>query len=314
MSSAFKITREKDKGYSAIFGIKLKGIRVLPAEERDHYENFVIRQIGRQMDVINCLHESPILHTTELRYLYHPDRPHQIDVYFLVRIIEPQKQKAIETAFWFHDYFFNQLMVNNQHHEFERVTEESVLGFLIDPFEFNDLAEIVRREAYIPLDISHTLRSKPVGFCIPNRSAASHQEKPGKADIYYVFPFSLTLNNMERLCHILYLQKNPMLVSVRLQPYKITEQDENLFLDRLVQCEKYAQLPLEKERYDHNDSILPYLRNRAAQLYHHCAKNLSEFLDAAFLQKIQIVSSTSLPHDVISVLGATLTEHTGHPN
>jgi len=270
-----------------------------------------MRQLGRQMDVIHSLHEAPTNHTLELRYLYDPDHPHQINVYFLIKIIEPQKKKATETALWFHDYFFNQLMVNNEHHEFEPVSDAKLLEYLIEPFAFNELGEIVRREDYIPLDTAHKLKARPMGFQkIQTNKTAQPQ---CRSEIYYIFPFSITLNNMERLCHILYLQKSPILVSICLKPYKISEQDEKLFQNRLNQCEKYSQLSIGDKKFDDIDQVIPYMKKQANHLYHNCAKSFAQFLDAAFLQKIQIVSSSPLPHEVISITGTTLTEHTGHP-
>ena len=309
MQPALKISKIKGKNYSAVFAIKVKGIRVLPAEERRDYAGFIIRQLGRQMDVIHSLHEAPVNYTIDLRYLYHPKRPHRIDVYFLIKVIENGKQKAAESAMYFYDFFFNQLMVNNQHHEFEPVHDGDFLEYLIEPFEFNEFAEIVRREDNIPLDTARKLQVKPMGFHRPKTTSKA----TSSAEIYYVFPFSITLNNMERLCHTLYLQKNPILVSICLRPFKVSEKEENLFQDRLNQCEKYSQLSIGNEKFDDIDQVIPYLQNQAAKLYQRCSQNLSQFLDAAFLQKIQITSSAPLPHGVISVTGATLTEHTGHP-
>lgn len=313
MKPASKITKINGKQYSVVFAIKLKGIRVLPIEERKHYDDFVIRQMGRQMDVIHSLHEAPTNQTIELRYLYHPNRPHQIDVYFLVKIVEFQRERATENASWFYDYFFNQLMVNNQHHEFEPVLDNNFLEYLIEPFEFNELAEIVRREDYIPLDTVCKSKAKHLGFHRSATDPSSKTNSQNSAQIYYVFPFAITLNNMERLCHILYLQKNPILVSICLQPYKISEQDEELFQDQLNQCEKYSQLSLNTSHCGDLDKVVPYMKKQANHLYHNCAKSFAQFLDAAFLKKIQIVSSSDLPLEVISIAGATITEHTGHP-
>ena len=91
-----RIAGRINKGvYTATFGIRLVGIRILTLEEHQSYEDFSMTLLGSQMDFIHSLHELAEDFAIELRYLFNPQEPHLIKVYFLVQVTGSKKSDVI---------------------------------------------------------------------------------------------------------------------------------------------------------------------------------------------------------------------------
>lgn len=90
-----RIAGRINKGvYTTTFGIRLEGIRILTSEEHQSYEDFSMTLLGRQMDFIHSLHELAEDFAIELRYLFNPQEPHLIKVYFLVQVTGSKKSNV----------------------------------------------------------------------------------------------------------------------------------------------------------------------------------------------------------------------------
>ncbi len=195
-------------------------------------------------------------------------------------------------------------------HEFELVEEKKKLNYLMEPFDLRHVAEIARREDMIPLDTIRKVTSR-VGFGAPGEEVEKEGGTCTSSQIYYVFPYSLNLDNMEKVCNVLFLQNLPGMISICMRPYMLTERDEAFLETRIKMCEKYSQLGIGIS--DNIESLDPFLKKQANALYDSCANTLLKLQDAAFLQKVQIVSSHPITQEVVNTVGITLTEHSGHP-
>lgn len=302
--------------FAATFGIHLHGIHILPEDHRKNRDEFAMNLLGRQMDFINSLFELPARYAVELRYYFTPEDPYQVHIFFLIQVREPTRKAVAETAADCERYFLRLLQIHNHLHEFAPIETEEKLINLMEPFKIKHLVELVRREDLIPLDSTHKIAAKPVGFHTgpdaPDKTdAPPPPPHPDTPHIYYVFPYSLHLGNMERLCQTLLLQSHPCMINVCMRPYHLTGDDEIHFEERIQLCEKYAQLGLASS--EDVEKLRPFLRNQANTLYKNCARDFSQLQDAAFLQRVQIASSHPISHELVTVLGASLTEHTGHP-
>ncbi len=304
MTFAKIITESNGRGINITFCIMLKGILVQPLELRANPKDFAASLLGRQLDFIHSLHGLPIDYTIDLRYLFTPEQPDLIRIYFIFRINDISGE---ESAKW-EKYFLNRLQVENNLHRFEPVTDENELKYLIEPFEVRHIAEIVRREDRIHLDTARKIATRSLGFM---HDKHGEPETCSDDEIYHIFPYSLHLGNMERLCNTLLLQSYPCLISICMKPYYLTRYDEKLFEERIHTCEKYAQLQLS---YSSNvDKLNPFLKMQAETLYKYCVKDLTQLQDASFFQKVQIVSPHPVPYEVVTVFGSMLTEQTGDP-
>ena len=313
MKFARIIKQTGSETFTATIGIKLQGMRVLPQEVSMKYEEFVINALSRQMDFIQSLHDLPEECALDLRYLFDPKDQHAINVYFLIRVKAVSKNEAVTSAQHLEKYLLHLLLINNNLHEFVPVIEESELSYLIEPFLFQHIVEITRREEFIELDTMTRKRCRPfVGFS--NEAIIEPLDKNmsmSPACIYYVFPYLLNLSNMERLCNILFLQTHPCVVSVCINPRRITPLDFTKLEERVQLCEKFAQLTISAA--PDVDKLKPFLRSQAHVLYKQCTKELLQLQDAAFLLKFQIASSRPIGQELVDIAGTTVTEHTGQP-
>ena len=80
------ITKKRGrKNYASMFGIRLSGIGIAPCDEYTNYEKFATNVLKKQMDFIQSLHELKESFTVDLRYLFDPDEPCTINIYFLIQ-------------------------------------------------------------------------------------------------------------------------------------------------------------------------------------------------------------------------------------
>lgn len=307
-----KLTKKiSDKKYSATFGIMLDGIYVTPANEHKNDNKFTLSLLAGQMDFIHSIHDTGLEYAIELRYFFDPDAPFRITVYFLVQTTAATKSRAVAKSKNLENYFLNLLQVINNLYKFKPLADRDRLSYLIEPFEFNSLAEIVRREDVIPLDSVRKKNVRHLGFGSSGFGSQAEKKDDKSSRIYYIFPYLLNLNNMERLCNILLLQNYPCLISICMQPYFLTDKDEADFEARNNLCEKYSQLNFNSA--GDIEQLAPFLKKQASALYKKCSATLTQLEDAAFFQKVQIVSSHPIENEVAGILGTAITEHAGHP-
>lgn len=295
----------------ATLAVALRRLHIQPFGDKNDQENYARESLGRQMDFIHGLFEPSWDIAAELRYLFDPQAPYTVRVYCLVRVTGDTADAARCAAGKRGEFFISVLQVNTPYYEFEPVADPDQLSYLVQPFEPAHIAELIRREDRIALDSPRRSSARPAGFQpSPDQRPDTTERIP--PEIYHVFPYSLSLDNMKRLCSILLLQSAPCLVSICLRPYLLTDADEERMEERICLCEKYAQLSLKST--ENVEQLRPFLKKQAELLYQSCARELTQLQDAAFLFKVQIVSAQPVPHELITVTGATLTEHTGHPH
>ncbi len=299
------------KSGSIIFGIELTGLQVMPATESSDPEKFASKMISQQMDFAHSLHELSEEFSIELRYFYDPANPYKIHVYFLVQFKPGEEETPKEATERFSACILNLMDVNFPIHEFTAINDKPRLKYLIFPFEFNHIAEIVRREDIVPLDTIRKTANKAIGF--GTKIQGNNPKEQNDAQIYHVFPFLLPLDNRERLCSALFMQHNPCIVSICLRPYGLTETDEKEMENHISSCEKYSQISLGSTNINEVDTLRPFLNKQAARLYENCSDMLTSLQDAAFLKKVQLASNAPLSPELINTCGASFTEHTGHP-
>ena len=293
----------------AITGFQLQGMRIVPQEESHKYEHFSQTLLDKQMDFIHSLQTIPEDFSLELRYLSDPAEPHNIRIYFLLKVAASGREKIDEKSEQMSRHMLNLLMINNPCHEFRAVAEEKELRYLFEPFEFSHVAEIVRREDLIGLDAMRKRTTRTMGFDSEAAPCNPQGTEIKLSQIYYVFPFTFHLDNMERVCSVLFLQHQPCLLSVCLRPYRMNPKDENHLEGRIKSCEKYSQLSIGLS--EDVEKLEPFLKMQATTLFKNCAKEFLALQDASFLMKIQMASPVPVPFDLWSVVGSTITAPTG---
>ncbi|MBW2135863.1 MAG: TraM recognition domain-containing protein, partial [Deltaproteobacteria bacterium] len=312
MEFAKIIKKVNSQEYAATFALRLRGMRVAPAEEQQKYENFAHSLLARQMDFIQALDALPPECAIDLRYLFDPQTPFEIKVNFLVRVTGPTRAQALVQADKLGPYLLHLLLIHNHLHDFVLVADPAELRYLIEPFKFRHLVEIIRREDLIGLETVKKKTTRFIGFKTGPTELPAGPSPEFVSQIYYVFPYTLHPDNLERLCNMLFLQQYPCLVSICLRPYRLTLADETTMEKRLQLCEKYSQLTFGKIS-EEVELLEPFLKTQATALYKHCAREYLQLQDVAFLLKVQLASSHPIALELANVVGTTITEHTGDP-
>ncbi len=303
-----------DPAHAAVtLGIRLDAVRLLPREERESYGGFSVSMLDRQMDFLRSLRGLPEGCAVEIRYLRDPDDRHRLRIGLLVRAEGESEAAADRTCTEAGQYVLDLLTVHHPFHTFCPIDDPQELRRFLTPFPFRDVVEILRREVRIALDAVRHEVGSPLGFadeaCGPDPLG---RVGPGDPPcIYYAFPFALSLENLERLCNALLLVPGPCLLSVVLRPYRLTPADEQGLERRIRLCEKFAQLNLDG-RGD-LEKLEPFLKGQATALYKNCSREFLQLRDAAFLAGIRLASPEPVPQSLVATVGASLTEHTGHP-
>lgn len=300
--------------WTAACAIELRAIRAMPGAQDHALGELQHKLIDRQLDFIRSLSEIGPESALELRYLREPTAPGRIRVYFLIRSADSSEQAAHTRCEEAASYVERLLMLNDWVHAFEPVTDPPTLDRLHVPFEFEEIVDLTRRSERIVLDRVTAEAAAVMGFRISAGRADSSEAAPEKApSIHFVYPFILTFDTMERLCGALLLQESPCFVSIGLRPYRLTREDRQILLDRMLLCEKFAQLNIAAGVPDHVEELAPFLKKQAETLYWQCSRTLRELEDAAFQLTILLVSAAPIRPEVAALVGTSVTEHAGHP-
>lgn len=304
----------KDGSVDVFLAIRLKSIAMLVVDSISNQQHIINDLIDMQMDTLRGIHEMQHHFTLDLRLIRHDRNDFCIDVCILIKIPAQNQESGMQAAENVGTELLHLLSVNQKYRYFEAVTEQADLDRIIKPFSFNDIVEISRRDANITLDRINQVEQNLLGFQRHHGPAAVLESAGNQKNIYYVFPFSLQLDNLERLCNLMLISDIPCMVSVCLTKYGLSESDIELLEERVRLCEKFSQLRVNIPPSGETIKIEPILQAQAQALLENCSKEYLQYQDAAFLLKIQVAAEQPIPCDLISIVGASITEHSGHPN
>ena len=309
-----KKIRSKDDGtFETFMAIRLKSISLAPRESWNDLSALAGVLIDRQMDILRGIHEMNSDFTLDLRYIKKRDDNPGIEICYLIKVATEDNYSEKHGIEQVGEEILRLLMVNLPYYYFESISDIHNLEMLINPFKFNEIVEITRRDAAITLDRFSEKPPNNLGFNSA-QGKTSDQPRLHLKSIYYVYPFSLQFDNMERLCNILLIKDAPCMLSVCLKRYKLSEIDESLLDERVSLCEKFSQLAVGLPPSGGTEQIEPILQAQAKALLENTSKEYLQFQDAAFQLKVQVASEREIQSDLISTVGASITEHSGHPN
>lgn len=305
--------RKAGESTETFLAIRLKSISMAPRQYWDNLNSLASLLIDRQMDILRGIHGIKSQFTLDLRYINNDEKMKGIEICYLIKVATEDNDSKESDAEKIGNEILRLLTINLPYYYFEKVADKKLLEHLISPFQFNDIVELTRRDDAITLDQFSEKNTNGVGF---NAPPTNKKEKapPHLENIYYVYPFSLQLDNMERLCNIMLVNQGPSMLSICLRQYELSETDDHLLNERVRQCEKFSQLAVGLPPSGDTEQIEPILQAQARALLENCSKEYLQLQDAAFLLKIQIVSDQQIQSDLVSTVGASFTEHSGHPN
>jgi hypothetical protein len=297
-------------GYSACFGIMLSSISRRWADGGNE-NGYAARMLNCQVDFIATLPALGQGNAVELRLVSRPDTiaPSRGKVDVLLRIrVEAESEKAAQLAAEkkFSGMWPNLVSVLDAY-EWSPIKTETAYGeafFGSAPIHF---AELVRREALVALDrvdLFQTQRS--IGFTTTsdNNEIA---DAPSSA-AYICFPFVRNFGTFERLFKILLMQPAPVMVSVVVASSRMRQEELDVLLAQIEQCERYLQLPMSGP-VSRPSEFLPPHRTQAGKVLEMLQRASFTLRDDSLMLKIQVASEHSISAALMEALGVAVTEH-----
>ncbi|MCX8015142.1 MAG: DUF87 domain-containing protein, partial [candidate division WOR-3 bacterium] len=229
-----------------------------------------------------------------------------ISIYLLGRIANTNKITALAHILNLSDLLRSLFLEYN----FELVNSQEIPKVL-SPFPINHLAAITRRIGIERLDsLRRSNNCLRLGF-INDQPATSNQKSATNSDtILHIFPFIPTQNPLNNLFHYLLLLDNPVAISVRLKPTKLTEQEEDFFEEQIIRCERYTQIHLGQNSEDAS-ALWPALKEQASLFRQYQIRMLLGLKDNSALMTLEVASPVSVPIVLLDTLGSLITEPAG---
>lgn len=248
----------------------------------------------------------------EIRIISEPDAKvsarGRMSVFLLGRLDGCSPVLANRYALEFHRMFSSSF----PEYESELVKSDEVAGVLT-PFPATYVVELARRVGREPLN---TLRPRfrqhrNLGFSLNELPEPDKTQSGDDGAIVHLFPFVPTGAPFNNLFRLLLLEPNPISISLRLQPTKLS-QAEGDYLERvIVECERHSQVSLGGSSVDDLSTLHPTLREKATAQQHHLSRLLFGLRNSAALMTIHIASTSTISSFVPEMVGGLITQPAG---
>lgn len=293
-----------------IFGCKAERLVTLSAlgVQGDAYLSEAVR---RQVELVSCLaNPADERFIYELRVVSRPDPDlytrGSLSVALLGRVERTSPLEAAE-----HALQVLRLLQNTIIEADWDLIPSADLGSFLAPFTPRALITITRRCGLQALDSLRILATRnSIGFGdLP--APAADTEDGGM--VWHVFPFLPTFATHSRLFQRLLLHPNPVLLSARLQPTRLTGEEAAFIEEQIVECEKHAQLQLGQPS-DQLAPLRPTLQRRSQLLEQYFLKALLTLGDDAAVVTFDLASPLPLPRALIEVVAHLISEPAAAPS
>ncbi len=263
----------------------------------------------RQTRFLSCLinHGDERL-TYDLRYVSCPDTAipsrGRVEVALLCRMDGVTSEEAQQYA----HHLSNLLKAHLEEFGFELADRREVRS-LLSPFPVNHFQVVMRRGGLARLDsLQSGRRSLPLGF---TATAAPEAKSEVPADaIFHVFPYLPTSAAFTGLLKLLLLEPDPVAISVRLRPTRLTLSEEAFLEEQITRCERYAQVGLGAVSEDAS-SLQPAYREQAKAYQQYQARFLWGLRAGAALMTVEVASPKPIPAPIVHTLGGLVTQPAG---
>ncbi len=265
--------------------------------------------LGRQIDFIAMLPSIGSASALEIRLCSSPvaDAPQRGEIAVSVRLVASGEDAAqasdrLREAI---DCIWPSLVTISDAYQWRPVVIADEYEALFDSIESNYIAEIVRREAQLPLDRLQALpRKRTIG--LTGAGTSDLGPEPSQSDIYYVFPYVRTYSTLATLCNVLLMGPNPIGISLAIEPTRLREDEVKALRRELERCEVFlGHVP----HYASDGSYIGApLRHRAQKLLAVLHEQTFSLLDDCFHLRTSVFSAQPISAGVIETLGTTISE------
>ncbi len=296
------------QNFLAFAGLKLHSIGAEPKQGQDRLR-YLDRALNRQVDFIAALPGIGQDAAAEIRIVSKPapGAPQRGMIKVTLRIratadsAEQARLRVIESLRGLQP---NLVAISDAYQWCFITSREEYQEYFTSPTPLH-AAELLRREALLPLDRIHPLPPKrSIGFLATTEVQQAAVSNP--ADVYFVFPYVRTFSSLRTLFDILLMQAHPMVVSLAVTPTRINSAEIEILRSQVERCESFLH---QERRYadDANPTAAP-LRHRANKLLDALHRFSFSLLDDCFQMRVTVASSAPISAGLMEALGTTLTE------
>ncbi len=194
--------------------------------------------------------------------------------------------------------------------DFERL-EAATIPALLRPFDLNHGVTITRRAAWLGLDsMAHLRVAMPIRGFAQGPPTEPVDVESGR--VYHIYPFAPPYASFHSMAKLLLMNAAPTLISVRLHPTSLHEEEASFLLEMISRCETHAQVGLGAAT-ERLDLLHPTLQRRAAYLQEMFLQKLQTLGDDAAVMTIEVASTTPIPLSVSEGFAHLITQPTGVP-
>jgi len=126
------------------------------------------------------------------------------------------------------------------------------------------------------------------------------------ATVFHVFPFLATIPDYKGMFNLLLLQREPVVISIRLRPTALNTDEELFVEEQIAACERYGQISLGQAPED-AEILMPTLREQARMYQQFQTKMLFGLRDSAALMTVDVASPGKIPRTISDRVGEVLT-------
>lgn len=299
-----------EDSHVAQFALTLDSIAPAWDESKNDYNAFLQTLLNRQSDFIASLVGLGRDAVIELRSVCAPDshKPQEGTIKVVLRIAVEAKQESMakSRAQELAQALLPNVLGITSHYSWSVVSSAEEFCDLLPETTAWHLREMVRREQLILLDQPHLQRPMSgIGFA----GVVSEQaDAVGEGAVYICFPFVRNYATQERIFSELLIRTGRTVLSVTLHPTRATEQENQFWLDQLLACERYMQLPLTGTVGDPR-TFFPSFRQQAQILGEQISSELHVLRDDLFFTTISVLSEHPIPALLCESIGVSITEH-----
>ncbi len=238
--------------------------------------------------------------TYEIRYICpgktSEGKPGEVEVLFICNIKNLKKNDSLLLF----KSIVNTIQSIFDEYSFEILDQNSLSAYLLNPPEPTHIYLINRR---VILDRLDTLKT---GYTIKKGNyfrLITHQNEgkktvegeifPSEDMIFYIFPFTQSQMSTEQFFNLLAFQDDPIILSIKMQPTDLTEEEEKFLEEQIEKCEKFAQISLYSAPED-TSKIRPTLQKLARDYQNNLIKFLFGLKHNCSLLTVEVISPRKL--------------------
>jgi len=291
--------------WRAFFAFRLMDIRNIDVALEKGLSAAQQREIlySEQVNLINTFYQPDKIHSIEYRLQMKPaaneKRQNTVDIFIIFSVDASTERGAVVRARELIEPAMHIIQSSSELYSLEPLNEPSEFSTLLEREDFKgDICDIRRRISWL----SHQSIVPRLKVGLIKGASAVGQNKDEANKILLVHPYIPVKRGYARLFNLLSRIRTPVVISFRISPTRILQEEKEFLLGNIRTCEDVAgQVP------GSSTLIVEQAKNLAGVLL----SNYLSLQDAPFLLQVMIASPKKIPPGLTELIGTEITKPIG---